>query len=181
MQFKQITFFTILSLLLLSGCSKSDNEDKNIVEKKQKEITYKLTTTKAKTLHITAANDTLDFKEFKDKAVLLVFFATWCPPCIAEIPHLNNLQEKYKNNFKIIAILIEDKQTSPKLKAFIRKNNINYTITNSEENYILAKALGGIKTIPTMFMYNKNGELLEKYIGIVPQEMLEMDIKKAIK
>ncbi len=178
MQFKQIAFFTILSLLLFSGCNQKDGEE----EKKQEDAkTYRLTTTKAQTLHIKVIDDGLVFEEFKQKVVLVYFFTSWCKPCKAEIPHLNNLREKYKNNFEIIAILLEKGKTSQDLKDFIKKYNIKYPITNSNENYILAKVLGGIKSIPTMFMYNKNGKLIEKYVGIIPQEMMEIDIKKALK
>ena len=59
---------------------------------------------------------------------------------------------------------------------FANEYNINYIITNSENNFKMADALGGVKTIPTMFLFDLDGNLVQKYIGIVPQEMLETDI-----
>ncbi|TKX32763.1 TlpA family protein disulfide reductase [Campylobacter aviculae] len=114
-----------------------------------------------------------------NKATLFVFFTTWCTPCIAEIPHLNKLQEKYKDDFNIVGILLEDK-SNEEIKSFKDKNKIIYEIANGENNYLLAKILGGIDGIPTMFLYDKNSQLINQYLGLIPEEMLEIDIQKAI-
>lgn len=54
-------------------------------------------------------------------------------------------------------------------------------MTNSKQNAIFSDAVGGVKAIPTMFLYDKNGKLIQTYVGIVPEEMLDVDIQKAIK
>ncbi len=104
---------------------------------------------------------------------------TWCSPCIAEIPHLNKLQEKYEEQFNIVGVLLEDK-SDEELRAFAQKNQILYKIANGENNYLLAKILGGVNGIPTMFLYDKNSQLINQYLGLIPEEMLEIDIQKAI-
>ncbi|ELZ6688702.1 TlpA family protein disulfide reductase, partial [Campylobacter coli] len=45
---------------------------------------------------------------------------------------------------------------------------------------LLAKILGGVNGIPTMFLYDKNSQLINQYLGLIPEEMLEIDIQKAI-
>ncbi|MBZ7967128.1 TlpA family protein disulfide reductase [Campylobacter sp. RM9756] len=114
-----------------------------------------------------------------DKATLFVFFTTWCTPCLAEIPSLNNLQNKYKDEVNIIGVLLEDKGDED-IKAFKDKHKIIYEIANGENNYLLAKSLGGVNGIPTMFLYDKYSKLVNEYLGLIPQEMLEIDIQKAI-
>ena len=179
MQFKKIAFFTIFFSIFFVACSSSDSKKEE--DLKIKETTeYKLTTTDAQTLNITKTENGLIFQEYKDKAVLLNFFATWCAPCKAEIPHLINLKEKYKDNFEIIAVLLEENKNSNKVKVFLEEHNINYVVTNSKQNYTLADAIGGIQSIPTMFLYDKNGKVIQKYVGIVPEDMMEIDIKMAI-
>jgi len=180
MQFKKIAFFTILSLILFSGCGSDDTKKEKLVEIENKKD-FKLTTTEAQTLNIKKTENGFIFEEFKDKAILVNFFATWCPPCKAEIPHLNNLREKYKDKFEIIAVLMEENKDNTELKNFINEYKINYVVTNSKQNYEFANIIGEVKAIPTMFLYNKNGEVIQKYVGIVPEEMMEIDIKKAIK
>ncbi|MBD3829998.1 MAG: TlpA family protein disulfide reductase, partial [Arcobacter sp.] len=107
-------------------------------------------------------------------------FATWCPPCKAEIPNLIKLQDDYKNDFVVISVLLEEMKTNEEIVDFIKSFNINYTVTNSPENFDLAKSLGGIKSIPTMFLIDKNSKIFQKYVGLVPSEMMEIDIKKVL-
>lgn len=180
MQFKKIAFFTILSLLVFTGCGSEDSQN-NQTKSKKNTNEYQLTTNKVQTLHLKVGEESLLFEEFKGKAVLVNFFATWCPPCKAEIPHLNNLKTKYADQFEIVAVLLEDGKSTAEIEEFREQFKINYVITNSNENFELANALGGVKSIPTMFLYDKEGKLVQKYVGIVPEEMLATDIKKAIK
>ncbi len=71
-------------------------------------------------------------------------------------------------------------KTNEELKEFIKKFDINFAVTNSAGNFDLAKSLGGIKSIPTMFLIDKQGNIFQKYVGLVPSEMLEIDIKKLL-
>ena len=112
--------------------------------------------------------------------MLVNFFTTWCPPCKAEIPHLNNLQEKYKDNLVIISVLLEENKSNEEVANFIKYNRIYFPITNSSENFQFAKSVGGVKNIPLMFLYDKQGNYSTHYLGAVPEEMLDTDIKKVL-
>ncbi len=57
---------------------------------------------------------------------------------------------------------------------------VSYTVANSGEAFELAKSLGGIKAIPTIFLIDKHGAFFQKCTGLVPNEMLEVDIKKLL-
>ena len=117
--------------------------------------------------------------EGNDEAILFNFFATWCPPCKAEIPHLNNLNDKFKGKLKIVSVLMEDK-SKDEIDAFMKKFKINFGISYGENNFLFAKALGGVVGIPYMVLYKPNGEYATHYVGLVPEEMLESDINKVI-
>ena len=117
--------------------------------------------------------------EGNDEAILFNFFATWCPPCKAEIPHLNNLSDKFKGKLKIVSVLMEDK-SKDEIDAFMKKFKINFGISYGENNFLFAKALGGVVGIPYMVLYKPNGEYVTHYVGLVPEEMLESDINKVI-
>lgn len=183
MQFKKIVFLTILPFLFFIGCNSKDNQNNSLQEESKKKSLpiFKLTTTTGKTLTLIATKDGIVFKEYINKAVLVNFFATWCPSCKGEIPHLNSLLKKYKEDFEIIGVLLENNKDKKELEDFIKEYKINYSITNTKENYKLAEGFGQIKAIPTMFIFNKSGKLVEKYEGLIPQEMMEIDIKRAIK
>ena len=117
--------------------------------------------------------------EGNDEAVLFNFFATWCPPCKAEIPHLNNLNDKFKGKLKIVSVLMEDK-SKDEIDAFMKKYKINFDVAYGEGNSRFAKALGGVVGIPYIVLYKPNGEYATHYVGLVPEEMLESDINKVI-
>jgi thiol-disulfide isomerase/thioredoxin len=184
MQFKTLAFLSILSILVFTGCdSKTENEnsDKTDVKKVEvKKTNFILKTTDNLDLNIKVDGDKIIFKDYPEKLVLLNFFATWCPPCKAEIPNLIELQNKYANDFKVVSILLEEGKSNEDIKDFINQYNINYQVANGKQNFQFSTALGGIKSIPTMFLIDKNSNVSQKYVGIVPVEMMEIDIKKLL-
>ncbi len=183
MQFKTLAFLSILSILFFTGCDskdKNENSDGTKIEKSDRRTEFQLKTTDNTIVDIRLENDKVILKDYPNKIVLLDFFATWCPPCKAEIPNLVRLQENYKNDFVVISILLEEMKTNEEIIDFMKSFNINYTITNSPDNFDLAKSLGGIKSIPTMFLIDRNSKIFQKYVGLVPSEMMEIDIKKVL-
>jgi thiol-disulfide isomerase/thioredoxin len=186
MQFKTIAFLSILSILFFAGCdSKENKEDTNEskvekVEKAEKKTEFQLKATDNSIINIKLEKNKIIVKEHPDKMVLLTFFATWCPACKVEIPNLIKLQEDYKNDLVVVSILLEEMKTNEDILAFIKEYNINYTVTNSLDGFEFAKEIGGVKSIPTMYLLNKEGNIFQKYVGIVPNEMMEIDIKKVL-
>jgi len=181
MKIKNIIFFGLLALTLITGCNKKEDIDGSVVsETKLKDMTLKLQTTTGESITAERKNGLWLFKEYPNKVVLLNFFATWCPPCKAEIPHLNNLLTKYQNDFQVISVVVEQNKSNDDLATFIAQNNIKYPITNSSENFELANAVGGVSSIPAMFLYDKTGKLVMNYVGAVHEEILDSDISKHI-
>lgn len=181
-------FFLTISLLFAS----CDSKDENIVDKNQTQIDTKqqikaqtIYPINLKTLHediikVDKINRGFSFSNTSNKAVLLNFFASWCPPCKAEIPHLNNLQKQYKDDLQIIGVLLEDKDKD-EIDQFAKQYNIEYTIAYSKENFKLAKAVGDVKAIPFSILYDKNGTYATHYVGAIPEEMMNIDIQKVVK
>lgn len=178
-----ISILATTSLLLWSGCS-SESKKQEAQEKPSKETVKNekitLTSTDGKEIIVTPTEKGFTFSGYENKVVLVNFFATWCPPCKAEIPHLNNLQEKYKEDFIIISVLLEENKPNEELASFMKYNSINYLITNTPENFKFAKSVGGVKNIPLMFLYDKKGYYSTHYVGAVPEEMIDADIKKVL-
>lgn len=111
-----------------------------------------------------------------DKPSIVVYWATYCDYCIAEIPHLVNLQQKYKDKIKIMGFSVENKPKQDFLD-FIRYHNINYDIFYGKEVYELADSMGGVRGIPAIFMFDKNGVFHKNFLGLLPPEILESEIK----
>ncbi|HEF9750239.1 TPA: TlpA family protein disulfide reductase [Campylobacter coli] len=184
MKIKKVFTLAIL-LSFFVACSNDKEKDQSDMNasvqsslSQSENLRFNLNLIDGNSIFIKKDNENLNFAD-GDKATLFVFFTTWCSPCIAEIPHLNKLQEKYEEQFNIVGVLLEDK-SDEELRAFAQKNQILYKIANGENNYLLAKILGGVNGIPTMFLYDKNSQLINQYLGLIPEEMLEIDIQKAV-
>ena len=143
---------------------------------------FTLLTTDEKFITLKSTDQGLDFEEYKGKKAILVdVFATWCPPCIEELPILKELREKYKNDFEIVSVLFEKDKPKQEILDFIKKYEIQYPITVGEENFKLAKQLGDVKKIPEMFLFTKEGRFVKKFVGKTSKEDLEQYINLAIK
>ncbi|MCV3533851.1 TlpA family protein disulfide reductase, partial [Campylobacter lari] len=112
------------------------------------------------------------------KAKLFVFFTTWCVPCKAQIPHLNNLNKKYQDRFEVIALFLEENKEQ-EILTFIEDEKMKFPVAIGENNFVFSKVLN-ISSIPTMVLFNAKGEKIKEYLGLIPEEMLDIDIQKVI-
>ena len=125
-------------------------------------------------------------RDIDQSLILINFFATWCPPCRGELPDLSQLQRKQAKNLFIIGVLVNDEQNSTQLRHFMEKYGANYYISYAEANNELAALM--IKElklsenfpIPLSVLY-KDGEFYRYYEGAMPIEMMENELKQALK
>lgn len=116
--------------------------------------------------------------DFRDKVLIIDFWATWCPPCRQEIPHFIDLYNKYKDEgLEVIGIAL-DLPGDKVVPAFVSKNNVNYTVLLGNQE--VSDLYGGIGAIPTTFIVDKEGKIRKKYIGYNEKEVFERDIKELL-
>ena len=173
----------VISGFLFNGCDSKSTIDEKVIAKKvpAKESdkafvaqSFNLVTVDDKTISFKTTQTGIDFDNYKgQKAILIDVFATWCPPCIEEIPVLKEVKEKYKDKFEIVSVLFEKDKDKKEILEFISKNQINYPITLGEENFKLAKELGNVQKIPEMFLFSKDGKFIKKFIGKLQKKTLK--------
>lgn len=116
--------------------------------------------------------------DFKGKVVILDFWATWCPPCREEIPHFKELYTQYKEKgLEIIGVALDDGGLQD-VKPFAEENGINYPILLGNDK--VTRDYGGIKGIPTTFVIDRQGNIIEKFLGYRQKEVFEKIIKKLL-
>lgn len=109
----------------------------------------------------------VSLKDFRGKKVLLNFWATWCPPCKAEMPDIEKFyQETVNSDLVILSVnLGEDNQT---VGSFIDKNNYNFNILLDSNQEVAIKY--NIISIPTSFFIDKDGNIVSKKVGSMTLE-----------
>ena len=106
-------------------------------------------------------------EEGKGKVTIISVFASWCPPCKEEMPILVKTRSGVDNKDLLLVGLSVDESLG-ELKQFIKKYNVNFPVyTGTDE---LLQALG-ISGIPHMFIFNRKGELVESFVGLMPEPM----------
>ena len=110
----------------------------------------------------------------RGKVVLLNFWATWCGPCRAEIPDLIALQQKYKDQLQIIGLTVDDDDEST-IKQVVADEHINYPVAMASPEVRLR--YGGIAALPTSFVLDAQGRVVQKHEGLRDPALYETEIR----
>ena len=110
----------------------------------------------------------------RGKVVLLNFWATWCGPCRAEIPDLIALQHKYKDQLQIIGLTVDEDDPAA-VKQVVDETGINYPVAMSPPD--LRMQYGGIAALPTSFVVDQQGRVVQKHEGLRDPALYEAEIR----
>jgi len=126
----------------------------------------------------------VDSSAFQGKVVLLDFWATWCPPCRQEIPHLNELYEKYKGDGLVIIGISLDRGGPDGVKKFLEKSRVEYINVMGNEAIVEAygniPGMGPIQGIPTTFLIDRKGQICRRFVGYTDKRVFEEAIKQVL-
>jgi peroxiredoxin len=115
----------------------------------------------------------LKLSDYRGKVVLLDFWATWCEPCRAEIPHFVDLQNKYSaRGFQILGISMDD-YPDP-VPAFVKQFKMNYPVVMG--NAKIGEQYGGVLGLPIAFLIDRQGHIRKKHIGATEASVFEKEI-----
>jgi thiol-disulfide isomerase/thioredoxin len=111
------------------------------------------------------------------KVVLVNFWATWCPPCRVEIPELIALKNEYKDRLEIVGISEDDDPPVEVLK-FTRMKGMTYPVVMATSE--LVQAYGGVPALPTSFLIDTQGRVVQKHSGLYPIEAYDFEIRSLL-
>ncbi|MFN3660878.1 MAG: TlpA family protein disulfide reductase [Brevinematales bacterium] len=102
---------------------------------------------------------------YRGKVVLLNFWATWCPPCQAEIPDLVRLYKEFADRLVIIGVSLDRGPHARELvQDFYKKFGMNYPVIMGTDQMVMR--YGGVSAIPTSFVIDRQGRIVEKIVGM---------------
>jgi thiol-disulfide isomerase/thioredoxin len=125
---------------------------------------FKLTSLDGKPLTIAA---------LQGKVIILNFWATWCGPCRAEIPDLIALQDRYKGRLQIIGLNVDDEEAD--IQQYVQEMGINYPVAMTSNDVRIQ--FGGIPALPTSFVLDTEGRVVQKHVGLWNPAVYETEIR----
>lgn len=119
----------------------------------------------------------VDSSKFKGKVVLVDFWATWCVPCEAEIPHLVEWQKQHgTDGLQVIGLSMDD--TSGPVKGYVEKHSMTYPVAMADEKTIAA--FGGVLGLPANILIGRDGRVIAKHVGVTDISVLQKEVEQAL-
>ncbi len=116
-------------------------------------------------------------EDLKGKVAVVVYWATWCSPCIKEIPTLVALRNEFdKERVEILGVSVDS--PGKDLEPFISSKGINYEIARQSES--MEKAFGQVRYLPTMFILDKKGKVHYQHTGLVSHDVIQDQIQSLL-
>ncbi len=170
-----LTAFLVISINVF-GCSNendnqpgNENENYNLPQESKKAPEFTLVSTEGKKINLA---------DYKGKVVILDFWATWCGPCRRGVPDLVSLQKKYSDKVVVIGISLDDERTKHEVQPFMSDYGINYPIVYGTSEVVMQ--YGNIRAIPTSFIIDQKGNIVDKYVGLVEKEIYQSRIESLL-
>jgi peroxiredoxin len=122
----------------------------------------------------------LSLSDYRGKAVLINFWATWCAPCKIEMPWLVALRSQYApQGFEILGVSEDDADTPrSKLAKFGEEQHLNYPLLVGDD--AVSRKYGGVEFLPTSYFVGRDGKVVAETAGLVSKDEVEASIKKAL-
>jgi thiol-disulfide isomerase/thioredoxin len=121
--------------------------------------------------------------DYRGKAVILDFWATYCPPCIEGIPHFNDLKQRYESEgLQIVGLNVGGDDDKPKIPEFVERLQISYRLGYPEPG-LTDFYFQGDTRIPQTLVFDRDGRLVEQFVGFTPEikEGIDAAVLQALK
>ncbi|MDQ3744144.1 MAG: TlpA family protein disulfide reductase [Acidobacteriota bacterium] len=113
--------------------------------------------------------------DFRGQVVVLDFWATYCPPCREEVPHLVRLQKQLgPRGFKVIGLNVGGEEDQPKIPDFVKQYGIQYQLGFPDDQTV-GLFLAGDDSIPHTFVIDRQGRLVEDFVGYDEDAAAELE------
>jgi len=117
--------------------------------------------------------------DFSDQVVLISFWATWCTPCQAEMPHLQRFFETYGDQgFTVLSVNTDDARSSSQVKPLVKSKGLTFPVLLDRETAVVA-LYNPAKTLPFAVLLGKDGAIAQVFQGYTPGE--EVHVEEAVK
>ena len=185
----QILRFLVVAVLVLGGVLggffvvgvwDDDSEDAApslLYESPGSDVTLQFATTPVPLGEITMEGldgRQISSRDWQGKATIVNFWATWCGPCLEEIPDLIRLQDRYPDHLQIIGVSMDEGPVED-VKEFVREHGMNYPVVMMTPE--LRQSFPGVYALPTSFMLDAEVRTVQKHIGLISPKVFEQETR----
>jgi thiol-disulfide isomerase/thioredoxin len=160
----------VTTLMLLSFLTTAQAENQ------AKKSSLQITDINGKSYTVTGTKEGLKISGMEGKVVFLEFFGHQCPPCLASVPHLVELQKKHKDKLAILGVEVQGLNEA-QLKAFAQSKGINYTVISGQKEHLFVSYISQRSqwkgSIPFLLVLDPKGDVQYIQAGMLPQSSLE--------
>lgn len=121
---------------------------------------------------------TVRFTEFKGKPLVLDFWATWCAPCRATMPHLDTVQQRYRERGLVVLGVSVDDADADFVKRYATKLGVKFRLAIADEEVL--ESYGPIRSIPTTFFIDRRGVVTRRVVGYIDAETLDSYVTELV-
>ena len=149
-----------MSCFLLSGCNLANTNNENLSDLESLEL---------KTSFIDLYENDIDLSSaFKEGKIVISYWATWCGPCIKEMPSIKRA-EKILKDYGYTFLLVSD-ETISKISKFKKEKNFDFNFLRSSKPFETL----GVYSMPTSYIFDENGKIIETIVGAIEWDSEEM-------
>ena len=116
--------------------------------------------------------------DFRGRPMVLDFWATWCGPCRASMPHLDAMQTRYRDRGLVIVGLSVDEQPPSEVRDFAQRLGVKFRLGMADEKVL--DSFGPIRAIPTTFFINRQGEVVRRVVGYIDAETMDSYVRELL-
>lgn len=120
----------------------------------------------------------LKLADLRKRPVIVDFWATWCGPCRASMPHLSTMQTRYEKQGLAVIGMSVDESGPQSVKKYANTLGVKFTLTMANDEVL--DAYGPIRSIPTTFFINRKGEIVRRVVGYLDPETMEDYVKEIV-
>ena len=147
---------TLLTLLLLSGCDNSTSEQPLKTVSSESKVAPDFTL-------MNMQGEPVSLSQYRGKVVILNLWATWCPPCREEMPSMEGLYQKYKDQGLVILAVSADENGKKAVSQFLQRTPYSFPILLDSDSVV--QNAYGVFRFPESFIIDRNGIVVKKIIG----------------
>ncbi len=120
----------------------------------------------------------LKLSDLRKRPVIVDFWATWCGPCRASMPHLSTMQSRYgKQGLTVIGLSV-DENGPQSVRRFAQQLGVKFTLAMANDDVL--DAYGPIRSIPTTFFIDRNGAIVRRVVGYIDGDTMEDYVKEIV-